>query len=463
MIRKKSGRKTVCLMLVLAVIMGFGGCATLMNNISQNEKQEQQSEDGKNNIIGQDGQNTELNKEDNSGQTAADTKEEDSGQTVADNQKEDAASDTKKPSSLDEELMSDYFTAKMELLANLVDQYYMNDISVEDMRVGAYKGLLEGLGDPYTCYYTADEFEALKESTSGTYYGIGAVVQQDVRTMYITIVKPYVDGPAYNAGMLPGDIIYKVDGVDVTGMEIDNVVSMMKGPEGTQVNVTVIRDGESDPVELNITRAKIEIETVEYEMLDLNLGYILVSSFDEPTPKQFKEAIVDLQSQGMEGLIIDLRDNPGGLLDAVVDMLDYILPKGLIVYTEDKYGNKEEFRGTDKEVLDMPIVVMTNGNSASASEIFAAAMKDYNAATLVGTTTFGKGIVQTILSLTDGTAVKITISRYFTPNGVCIHGTGVAPDIEVELKDELKQMVVIPHDQDNQLAVAIAVLLSEIK
>ena len=262
--------------------------------------------------------------------------------------------------------------------------------------------------------------------------------------------------------MLPGDIIYMVDGVDVSGMNIDNVVTMMKGPEGTIVKVTVIRDGESEPVELTITRAKIEIETVEHEMLDNKIGYIAVSGFEEPTFKQFKEAVEDLQSQGMKGLIIDLRDNGGGLLDTVVDMLDYILPEGMIVYTEDKYGNKEEFRGTNKEVLDLTMVVMTNGNSASASEIFAAAMQDYDAATLVGTTTFGKGIVQSILPLTDGTAVKITISRYFTPKGVCIHGEGVTPDIEVELDDALRQMVVIPHDQDNQLKIAIQTLINEI-
>jgi carboxyl-terminal processing protease len=300
------------------------------------------------------------------------------------------------------------------------------------------------------------------ESTTGTYYGIGAVVQQNMKTMYITIVKPYVDGPAYNAGMLPGDIIYMVDDVDVTGMDINNVVAMMKGPEGTQVKVTVVRDGEPDPVELIITRAQIEIETIEYEMLENDIGYILISGFEEPTPKQFKEAIEDLKKQGMKGLVLDLRDNGGGLLDAVVEMLDYILPKGMIVYTEDKYGNRDEYKGTDKDVLELPMSVLINGNSASAAEIFAAAMQDYEAATLVGTTSFGKGIVQSILPLTDGTAVKITISRYFTPKGVCIHGEGVTPDIEVELKDELRQMVVIPKDQDNQLAVAIALVWDEL-
>ena len=460
---KKQFSKMICLTLVLSMLMGMSGCAMLIQNAKKEDtKQEVQTE-----------QETPAVKEENSqnqadnavaeGEEKQDASAEGAEQNVAkdDNLKEEAT--VKQPSASDEELMSDYFVSKMELLVQLIDQYYMYDISVEDMRIGAYKGLLEGLGDPYTCYYTVDEFNDLMESTSGTYYGIGAVVQQNLKTMYITIVKPYVDGPAYNAGMLPGDIIYKVDDVDVTGMDIDKVVSMMKGPEGTVVKVSVIRDGESDPVELTITRAQIEIETIEFEMLDNNIGYIAISGFDEPTPKQFKDALKVLKLQGMKGLVIDLRNNGGGLLDAVVEMLDYILPKGMIVYTEDKYGNKEEFHGTDKDVLDIPMSVIINGNSASAAEIFAAAMQDYEAATLVGTTSFGKGIVQTILPLTDGTAVKITISRYFTPKGVCIHGEGVTPDIEEELNEELTQMVVIPHDQDNQLQTAIKEVLKQMK
>lgn len=427
----KKSTKMMCLLLVMSMLMSMNGCAMMFQNIvkgNQNSTQQNNSS------------NTQTD------QTADKTNQEEG----------------KQPSAATEELMSDYFTAKMELLASLIDEYYMNDISVEDMRTGAYKGLLEGLGDPYTCYYTEEEFNNLMESTTGTYYGIGAVVQQNLKTMYITIVKPYVDGPAYKAGMLPGDIIYMVDGVDVTGMEVDKVVSLMKGPEGTTVKVSVVREGVSDPVELTITRAKIEIETIEYEMLEDNIGYILISGFEEPTPKQFKEAIEDLKAQGMQGLVLDLRDNGGGLLSAVVEMLDYLLPKGLIVYTEDKYGNREEYYGTDDDVLDLPMAVLINGNSASASEIFAAAMQDYQAATLVGTTSFGKGIVQTILPLTDGTAVKITISRYFTPKGVCIHGVGVTPDVEIDLMDELKQLVQIPHKQDNQLAVAVNRVLQEI-
>ena len=470
---KKQLRKVVCLAMLLSLMMGLGGCTMMYQGVKQQDVKEELPEGW------EEAQSVPEVKSEDSGKLAENTAtgdetkqdvsaEDGAKEEVADknSSKEDSSKkeeEKKEPSAASEELLSEYFKAKMELLATLVDQYYMNDISVDDMRTGAYKGLMAGLGDPYTCYYTAEEFNDLMESTTGTYYGIGAVVQQNVKTMYITIVKPYVTGPAYKAGMLPGDIIYKVDDVDVTGMDIDKVVSMMKGPEGTIVKVTVIRDGEADPVELTITRAKIEIETIEYDMLGNNIGYIAISGFEEPTPKQFKDAIKDLQKKGMEGLVIDLRDNGGGLLDAVVEMLDYILPKGMIVYTEDKYGNREEFRGTDKEVLDIPMAVLINGNSASAAEIFAAAMQDYEAATLVGTTSFGKGIVQSVLPLTDGTAVKITISRYFTPNGVCIHGEGVTPDIEVELKDELKQMVEIPYDKDNQLAIAFNKVLEELK
>lgn len=430
---RKRIKKAAGLMMLFSMLFGTAGCSSLVKLPPSNMGSEQEN-----------GTNVAENKE-----TKEDTESKDQEASTQPVQQE--------------ELMSDYFVNKLELLEYLVELYYMNDISVEDMRTGAYKGLLDGLGDPYTCYYTAEEYEDLMESTTGTYCGIGAVVQQNKTTMLITIVKPYVNGPAYNAGMLPGDIIYKVNDTDVTGMDIDKVVSMMKGEAGTKVTVTVVRDGESNPVELSITRGEIEIETIEYEMLEDKIGLVTISSFDEHTPEQFKDAIKSLKKDGMQGLVIDLRDNGGGLLNSVVEMLDYMLPEGMIVYTEDKYGNREEFKSTDKEVFELPAAVLINGNSASASEIFAAAMQDYKAATIVGTTSFGKGIVQTILPLTDGTAVKITIARYFTPNGVCIHGIGVNPDVEVELNEKLKQQVVIAHEEDNQLQAAIKVLLEQIK
>ena len=441
---KKDGRRKKLLVVFLTICLLFcNGCSLILLN----------------HYKGDEGDRVQIGEE--KPQTAQKDTEATPGATETPD--ETPTEGPKEPSTTNGALLDDALNGKLELLEYVINQYYMDEISVEDLQTGIYKGLLEGLGDPYSCYYTEEEFDTLMESTSGIYAGIGAVVQQNLKTMYITVVKPYVDAPAYKAGMLPGDIIYMVDDVDITGMPVDSVVAMMKGEPGTQVKVTVVRDGVSEPVELFITRAWIEVETVEYEMLDNNIGYILVSGFEEVTAVQFIDAIEDLKTQGMEGLVIDLRYNPGGLLDIVAEMLDYILPEGLIVYTEDKYGNREEIRGTDRDVLEMPMVVMINGNSASASEIFAACMQDYQAATILGTTSFGKGIVQSIIPFTDGTAVKITVAQYFTPRGVCIHGTGVVPDVEVELNEELLQKVVIEHDEDNQLQAAIKHLSEEMK
>lgn len=432
---KRNVGRLLCLAMLLSFMMSFSGCALLLQNMKKI------AENGGNS--GSPESNTSL--------------EEDADFSI-----------------VEDVLKDDVFNEKMEIIAEVIDQLYLNGVTKEEIQDGIFRGLMSGLDDPYAGYYTAQEYNDLMESTSGTYCGIGAVVQQNVNTMLITVVNPFVDGPAYKAGMLPGDIIYKVDDQDVTAMDINSVVAMMKGEANTIVEVTVLRDGLEKV--LTITRDFVEVETITHEMLDFNIGLITITEFDEITVQQFKDAITDLKGQGMEGLIIDLRDNPGGLLSAVVEMLDYILPEGMIVYTEDKYGYREEYRGTNADVLELPIAVIINENSASASEIFAAAMQDYEAATIVGTTSFGKGIVQSIYPISwvaqqlgykgfsnDGSAVKLTIAYYYSPKGRCIHGTGVAPDMEVELDEELRQVVVIPQDQDNQLAVAIATILSEIK
>ncbi len=382
------------------------------------------------------------------------------GSGTEDGNKGDAVPSATAP---EEKFVTEFFTSKMELLENLIEWYYMDKTTADALQTGAYKGMLEALGDPYSCYYTAEEYSALMESSNGVYCGIGSTVQQNINTMIMTIVKPFVGGPAYEAGMLPGDIIYKVDGKDVTGMDINSVVAMMKGEEGTKVTVTVIREGVDDPIDMEITRRMVEVPTIEHEMLKNNIGYIQITEFDDVTVDQFKNAIKSLRAEGMQALVIDLRDNGGGLLTAVVDMLDYMLPKGMIVYTEDKYGAREEYRSTDDDVFELPLAVLINGNSASASEIFAAAIQDYKLGTLVGTTSFGKGIVQSVFPLSDGTAVKLTVSKYYTPNGRSIHGTGVTPDIEVDLLDELKKKVVIEHDEDNQLQAALQYLLEGLK
>lgn len=353
---------------------------------------------------------------------------------------------------------------KINKLESIIDQYYMEEVDREKLADGIYKGLVASLGDPYSTYYTKDEYTALMESFTGVYYGIGSTVSQNVSTGIITLVKPFVTGPAYEAGMLPGDILYMVEGEEVTGVDLTEVVSRMKGKEGTKVKLSVIREGVTEPIEFVITRRRIEVPTIEYEMLDGNIGYIAISEFDEVTAEQFRDAIKDLEKQGQVGLVIDLRDNGGGSLDTVVNMLDRMLPEGLIVYTEDKHGIREEKKSDNKESFKKPLAVLINGNSASASEIFAGAIQDYGIGTIVGTTSFGKGIVQSVIPmLEDGTAIKVTVSKYYTPNGRNIHGVGITPDVEEALKEELRKQVVIDKKEDNQLQKAVEVIKEKIK
>ncbi len=343
---------------------------------------------------------------------------------------------------------------KVNYLEQYIEAYYLNEIDEQDMGEGIYKGLLESLDDPYSVYYTEEEYADLFEKTTGTYCGIGAVVSQDINTGIITIVEPYEGSPAAEAGLLPGDTIYKVEGKEVTGEDLSQVVSNMKGEEGTDVHISILRGG-SEIIEVTITRRQIEIDTIDYEMLDNSIGYIEVSSFDGVTDEQFREALIDLESMGQKGLIIDLRGNGGGRLDTVVDMLDRMLPEGVIVSTKTKDGTGETFNSTDEEQFNKPLIVLIDGNSASASEVFAGAIQDYEVGKLVGTTSFGKGIVQTIFTLEDGSAVKLTTSEYFTPKGRNIHGDGLRPDVEVELKEELLTKLNVEKSEDNQIQTAI--------
>ncbi|TAH69461.1 MAG: S41 family peptidase [Anaerolineaceae bacterium] len=357
----------------------------------------------------------------------------------------------------------DEIVEKLSVLQMLIDTYYLEDVDSDSFATGIYKGFVASLDDPYSTYYTKQEYANLIESSSGVYHGIGAVVSQDVKTGIITIVRPYKNGPAYNVGLLPDDILYKVEGEEVTGKDLTEVVSKIKGKEGTEVNITIYREGVTDPIDFAIVRQKINIPTIEYEMLEDKIGYIQIVEFDEITISQFSNALKALEKQGMKGLVVDVRNNPGGLLNSVVDILDRLLPKGLIVYTEDKYKNRLEEHAEKPDRFNKPMVVLINGNSASASEIFAGALQDYEKATVVGTTSFGKGIVQKVIPLTDGTAIKLTISKYFTPKGRNIHGTGIIPDVEVELDEELRQLITIPRDQDNQLQKAIEALKEQMR
>ena len=355
-------------------------------------------------------------------------------------------------------------TDKEEEIYNTIDEYYLNGIDNDKMKDGIYKGMVDSLGDPYTVYYNSEEYKQFTSSSSGTYSGIGVAVSQNVTTGAITIVKTFKKGSGEKEGMKPGDVIYKVEGKKIEGLELSKVVSMIKGEEGTFVKVTVLRDGKE--IEFNLERKKLEVDTVNYRMEDRSgkkIGYISVSEFDEVTASQFKSAISELSKEGMEGLVIDLRDNPGGLLDVTCEMLDRMIKKGLLVYTVDKYGKRVDEDATDSDSFDKPVAILVNGNSASASEVFSGAMKDYKAATLVGTKTFGKGIVQSIVPFGDGTAMKVTVSKYYTPNGVNIHGTGIEPDVVVELSKDATKNGKYDRKNDNQLNKALDVVVDKLK
>ena len=344
---------------------------------------------------------------------------------------------------------------KVEALKKLIDEKYMGEVDEDALKEGLYKGYVQGLDDPYSVYYDEEETKELYETTEGEYSGIGAVLSQDLKSGVITLVQIYEDSPADKAGLKDEDILTKVGTLDVTGMDLSEVVTYIKGEKGTEVELTVLRGEDADEVTVTAVRDTVEAQTVEYEMLEDQIGYIALYEFTEQTESQYQAAFEDLESQGMERLIIDVRNNPGGLLTSVCDILEDILPEGLIVYTEDKDGNREEYTCSGENELEIPLAVLVNGNSASASEIFAGAIQDYGTGTIVGSTTFGKGIVQSLIPFTDGSAIKTTTAKYYTPSGRCIHGTGIEPDIAVELDEGLEQETSIPHEQDNQLQKAI--------
>ncbi len=349
---------------------------------------------------------------------------------------------------------------KIQLLNTEIENYYLEDVDYEALEEGIYKGLLSGLGDPYSEYYTGKEYNQITESTSGAYCGIGATLSQNQEDGSCTVVGMFQGSPAEEGGLKLQDVILKVDDIEVAGMDLSQIVSYVKGEENTKVRLTIFREGKEQEVVL--TRRTIEIDTVSYEMQEGQIGYIYLSEFDEISTKQFKAALEDLTAQGMKGLIVDLRNNPGGMLTVVVDILDMLLPKGLLVYTEDKYGNRQEYTSDSDAVTDVPMVVLVNGYSASASEIFAGAVKDYGRAKLVGETTYGKGIVQRIMDLQDGSAIKLTIAKYYTPKGNDIHGKGIEPDIPVALPEEVSAQQNLGNEQDNQLQTACEELLEEI-
>lgn len=338
---------------------------------------------------------------------------------------------------------------KVEALKKLIDEKYMGEVDEDALKEGLYKGYVQGLDDPYSVYYDEEETKELYETTEGEYSGIGAVLSQDLKSGVITLVQIYEDSPADKAGLKDEDILTKVGTLDVTGMDLSEVVTYIKGEKGTEVELTVLRGEDADEVTVTAVRDTVEAQTVEYEMLEDQIGYLAVSEFDSVTYGQYEEALEELSDQGMEGLVVDLRNNPGGNLNTVCDMLDLVLPEGTIVYMEDKEGKRQTYSSDDAHQLDVPMAVLVNGNSASASEIYAGAIQDHEAGTIVGTQTYGKGVVQQIFDLGDGTSVKLTIAEYFTPKGRSINGEGVTPDLEVEYEPDEKDP-----EADNQLEAA---------
>lgn len=346
---------------------------------------------------------------------------------------------------------------KLDKINSLINKYYLygDEIDQDKLIEGIYSGYAEALGDKYTVYYNEEETKALLESTSGTFSGIGASMTKDQDTDAVVIKDVIEDSPAEKAGMKAGDIIQKVDDQDVTGQKLDTIVSWIRGEKGTDVTLQILRDGEK--IELTATRDTVEDITVKYEMKDDNIGYIYVSEFDKVTYDQFKKALEDLEDQGMEGLVIDLRNNPGGNLDTVTDMLRLLLPKGTIVSTKDKNGNTEEITCDGTHEFTKPLAVLVNQYSASASEIFSGAVQDYGIGKIVGKTTYGKGVVQQLMDLGDGTYLKVTIAEYYTPNGRSINGKGVDPDVEVDYQYDEEDPT-----SDNQLDKALETVKEEL-
>lgn len=354
----------------------------------------------------------------------------------------------------DAELLNDYTAAKVEVIEDTIKEYYLEETDRSALENGIYTGLVNALEDPYSVYYSAEELQELQMSTEGIYYGIGAYLSKAAEDAYCVVSGVIEHTPAQEAGLRADDVIYMVDGVDVYGMDITEVVSLIKGEEGTQVVLTLVREGESDYLEVPVERRKIESPTVSSEMLENDIGYIQITEFDDVTEDQFAEALAECKGNGMKALILDLRSNPGGNLSTVCEISRMVLPKGMIVYTEDKYGKRDEYTCDGVRQLQVPAVVLVNGYSASASEILAGAMKDHGIATIMGTTTFGKGIVQRVISLSDGSAVKLTVSKYYTPNGNDIHEKGIEPDVVVEFDAD----VYYNEGIDNQLQEAIKYL-----
>lgn len=362
---------------------------------------------------------------------------------------------------LEDNLLNVDLISQTSMIASYLEENYLYEFDEEDVRTGMLKGLIDSLDDPYSQYFDEEELASFQDSTEGEYVGIGAAVTQERSSGIVRISRPYEGTPSAEAGLLPGDILVSVNDTEVTGMDLNQVVSLIKGEEGTKVKLQIYRETEEAYSDIQVERRKVEIPTVNSEMLEGNIGYIQVTSFDRVTSDQFIQAYENLDSQGMERVIVDLRDNGGGLVDVVEEMLDYLLPEGVIFYAKDKHGNKSmEYTSDAEAALDIPMVVLVNGNTASAAEVFSGNIQEFGVGKVVGTTTYGKGVMQQMFytNAQRTAAIKLTVADYYIHSDKNINGSGITPDVEEVLNQEAASTVVLQKEQDNQLQKAIEVV-----
>ena len=338
-----------------------------------------------------------------------------------------------------------------------LENKYIGEINDEELIDGALKGYVNALGDPYSTYYTKEEMKEIMEETNGNFVGIGIYMTENIKENVIMVIKPIENSPAEKAGILPGDIITKINDVEYTGDKLEEASNKIRGEEGTKVKLEIYRNGETK--EFEITRKKVVISHITTKVLEDNIGYIAISDFDGDCANEFKTKYKELEKKGITKLIIDIRNNGGGIVDKSLEIANTMIEKGsTLLITKDKKNNEDITKATENPIINMPVVVLTNEYSASASEILAGALKDNNKATLVGTKTYGKGIIQELNKLSDGSGLKVTVSEYYTPNHTAINKIGITPDVEVELSDEAKKQLNLEEKDDNQLQKAIEIL-----
>ena len=342
---------------------------------------------------------------------------------------------------------------KIHEIEKLVEDYYLGDVDEQQMTDYMFLGLVAGLGDRYSTYYTEEEYEQIQRSQNGEYEGIGITLAQRTEDGKLQVVECTEDSPADRAGVQAGDLIESINGTDTEGMTSSQAVELISQSESDEITMSLYREETEETLEVSIVKETVEMQSVNSRMLENQVGYIQITEFTGVTASQFQPAYEELTAQGMQKLVIDLRGNPGGLVDSVCDTLSQILPEGVIVYTEDKNGNRSERDCAGESPIDIPLAVLVNEESASASEIFAGAVKDYGIGTIVGTTTYGKGVVQNTFRLSDGSVIRLTIAHYYTPEGNDINGVGITPDVEVEQSED--------SETDVQLEKALEVLAAQ--